>query len=117
MSIIVERITELQEARGLTNRAVETGAGLANSVISQWKKGKGKPSLDAIVKLSNYFNVSTDYLIGTSTNMEIGAEISLTEEELLLIDAYRSSSTQGKFRIIQTCMNEKDSKRENKNVG
>lgn len=117
MSIIVERITQLQEARGLTNRAVEVGAGLSNSVISQWKKGKGKPSLENIVKLSKFFGVTTDFLIGTSPNMETSAEISLTEEELLLLDAFRTASTQGRFRIIQTCMNEKDSKGENKNVG
>jgi len=30
---------------------------------SQWKKGKFEPSANAIIKIANYFGVSTDYLL------------------------------------------------------
>lgn len=49
--------------------------------------------------------------------MEIAAEISLSEEELLILNAYRSASVEGRFHIIQTCMNEKESVKEPANVG
>lgn len=117
MSTIIDRITYLQEKAGLSNRAVEVGAGLSNATLSQWKHGKGKPSLENIAKLSAFFHVTTDYLIGTSEKMEIAAEISLSEEELLILNAYRSASVEGRFHIIQTCMNEKESVKEPANVG
>ncbi len=118
---IVDRILVLQEERNLTNKDIEVGAGLANASVSQWKKGKGKPSLENIIKVATYFQVTTDYLLGlsdTPVNTPI-AEKSLTEEEQLLLDAFHCASTQGRFHIIQVCMNERDAaiKRETRNVG
>ncbi len=107
---IVDRITMLQEERNLTNKDVELGAGLANASISQWKKGKGKPSLDNIIKVATYFEVTTDFLLCLSDNRGYNpVEKSLTEEEELLLKAYHSASATGRFRIIQVCMNELDS--------
>ena len=60
---------------------MEIGAGLANSSISQWKKGKGKPSLDNIVKLSKFFHVSSDYLLCLTDDCASENEISLTSDE------------------------------------
>lgn len=106
----IDRIFQLKEERHLTNKQVEIGAGLANSSLSQWKKGKGKPSLDNIVKISKYFNVSSDYILGLSENRrgdEI-IEISLTEEDVLLITGYHKAPAVDRFRIIQLCMNAMD---------
>ena len=63
---VIERILQLKEERSLTKKEVETGAGLANSSLSQWEKGKGKPSLENIIKLCRFFDVSSDYLLGLS---------------------------------------------------
>lgn len=77
---VIDRILTLKEERNLTNRDVEIGAGLANSSISQWKKGKGKPSLDNIVKLSKFFHVSSDYLLCLTDDCVPKNEISLTPD-------------------------------------
>lgn len=37
--------------------------GLNKSLITQWKNGLQKPSTDAIIKIAEYFGVSTDYLL------------------------------------------------------
>lgn len=103
----IERILQLQEESGLNNKALETAAGLTNASITSWKKGKYAPGVDAIVKLAQFFHVSTDYLLCLSDQRTQEIGISLTEEERLLIEAYRSSNVQGRFSIIQVCMNEK----------
>jgi len=36
---------------------------LSGSAITEWKKGKGKPSAEAIIKIADYFGVSTDWLL------------------------------------------------------
>lgn len=106
---IIDRIFQLKEENHLTSKEVEIGAGLANSSLSQWKKGKGKPSLENIVKVAAYFHVTTDYLLCLSEERN-GKEIekSLTEEEEILLSAYNTASVYNKFRIIQLCMNALD---------
>lgn len=113
---IVDRIFQLKDERNLTNKDVEIGAGLANSSLSQWKKGKGRPSLDNIVKLAIYFHVSSDYLLCLSEERSCinHFEKSLSREEELLLSAYNAASAYDRFRIIQSCMNALDAAAEKK---
>lgn len=105
----VDRIFELVKESGLSNQAVEKAAGLSNGSFSKWKKREYLPSADYILKLARYFEVSADYLFCLSDVKEVQQiGISLTQEEELLVNAFRSTSTQGRFRIIQVCMNEMD---------
>lgn len=101
---VVDRINSLLTERNLTAKEVEISAGLSNSSISQWRKGKGKPSLDAIIKLSGYFGVTSDYLLGLTDRDSSKAN----EEEQLLLDVFNTCSTEDRFRIIQLCMNIKE---------
>ena len=102
---IVDRIFQLKEENHLTSKEVEVGAGLSNSSLSQWKKGKGKPSLENIIKVAAFFHVTTDYLLCLTDECENSAKDSLTQEERLLLNAYNHSSVFDRFRIIQLCMN------------
>lgn len=47
--------------------------GLSSGIISKWKAG-GIPNGETLMKLSKYFNVSTDYLLGLSNNIEISEQ-------------------------------------------
>ena len=47
-----------------------------------------------------------------TVTIPIQESIQLSEEERILISAFRSASIEGRMRIIQVCMNEKDSKGE-----
>lgn len=60
---VISRILELMENEGISARKLTAELGLANSCISEWKKEKAKPSIDAIIKISAYFGVTTDYLL------------------------------------------------------
>lgn len=64
MDITLSRILELMQNEGLTAHQLEVRAGLSNASVQAWRNGRNKPSLDAISKLSDYFDVSVDYLLG-----------------------------------------------------
>lgn len=64
MDITLSRILELMQNEGLTAHQLEVRAGLSNASVQAWRNGRNKPSLDAISKLSDYFGVSVDYLLG-----------------------------------------------------
>jgi len=109
--LVVDRILKLRDENNLTSKELEIKAGLANSSISQWKRGKGSPSLANIIKLASFFNVSSDYLLGLSAvrdKSSIQYENSLSQDEALLLSIFREAAPLDKFRIIQVCMNARD---------
>lgn len=118
----IDRILALQKQEGITNKELEKAASLANGSITNWKNNRYFPSANAIINLAQYFHVTTDYLLCLSDVLN-PQEIwnSLTPEEQLLLDTFRASTTQGKFHIIQVCMNERDnvflSKEDTANAG
>jgi transcriptional regulator with XRE-family HTH domain len=63
MDAITSRINDLFVDSGLPARKVLSELELSNSALTEWKKGKAKPSVDAIIKISAYFHVSTDYVL------------------------------------------------------
>lgn len=64
MNEIVTKIIKLMEVNGVNAHQLEQAAQLANATIKNWKNGRNKPSLEAVVKIADYFNVSVDSLIG-----------------------------------------------------
>lgn len=57
-----ERLTI--ELKGIKQTELAAYLGIRASNISDWKKGKYKPSLDVFYKLCTYLDVSADYLLG-----------------------------------------------------
>ena len=74
----VKRIVDLMQKNGVSAHKLEISAGLSISSVQAWKNGKAKPSVEAIKKIAEYFNVSTDYLL-------LGVKTTLTEEEKQLV--------------------------------
>jgi transcriptional regulator with XRE-family HTH domain len=60
---LVERILKLIEERGIKASKLLSDLGLDSGSMSHWKSGKARPSTDAIMKISEYFGVTTDYLL------------------------------------------------------
>lgn len=62
-SILYYRIKELCLKKGISISKLETELGFGNSSIKKWKSNSS-PSIDKIIKIANYFDVTVDYLIG-----------------------------------------------------
>ena len=57
----IDRLQSLLDKNNLTHKEIEEKTGVKN--ISHYKSGRVKPSFDAIVSLSDFFEVSTDWLL------------------------------------------------------
>lgn len=66
MSILGNRIRELRENKGLSQIELAKIVKMANTTISQWESGKRTPDSDSLLKLSGFFGVSVDYLLGNT---------------------------------------------------
>lgn len=64
--ICFDRIKQLRLENGLTQTQLAKETGFSQSAIAAWEAGERMPSADAIIKLANYFEVTTDYLLGLS---------------------------------------------------
>jgi len=65
---LVERILELMAKHGVKGNQLTSSIGMGHSAVSDWSKGRAKPSYGALVKIANYFDVSVEYLEGKTDN-------------------------------------------------
>ena len=66
---MLERILNLIEGSGLSDAAFCQKLSLGNGIVGKWRNGKQKPSLDAVIKIAGFFNVSLDYLVTGTNNL------------------------------------------------
>ena len=59
-----DRLKELRKSKGTTQKAIAENLGILEQAYQQYEYGKHKPNYEYVVKLAEYFNVSTDYLLG-----------------------------------------------------
>lgn len=63
---IAENLTQLRNAKGVTQDDVAKALGVSNKTISKWENGSSAPELAMLAALAGYYNVSTDSLLGLS---------------------------------------------------
>ena len=84
----MERIKELREAKGLNQHGLALKLNFSQSTISYYETGERKPDLDALVRLSDFFDVSVDYLIGKSNIQNLSAENEKDADSINFINMY-----------------------------
>ena len=58
------RLKELREEQGFSQYSLANELGIAQATIGNWEAGKREPNLEMIIRLADFFKVSTDYLLG-----------------------------------------------------
>ena len=58
------RIKELRVNRGLSQLQLGNLVNVSQDTVSLWENFKSLPTAETIIKLSNLFDVSADYLLG-----------------------------------------------------
>lgn len=81
---IYSRIKGLCELNGITINKLENGAGITRGSIARWDTNL--PSIDKVMKVADYFGVSTDFLLygkKEKPTTQQGVELSKTKYDLL----------------------------------
>lgn len=60
------RLKQLREENNLSQLDLANKLNMSQQAISAYEKGTREPDIDTIKKISDFFNVSTDYLLGKS---------------------------------------------------
>lgn len=68
--MLSKRLSILREARGKTQKQVASELGLTYQRYNHYETGKRQPDNDTLKILAEYFNVTTDYLLGRPEKAE-----------------------------------------------
>ncbi len=83
-----DKLRMLIEERNLTQKQVALDLNVAASTMGGYVQGSSEPDFDTLVRIAEYFNVSTDYLLGRLSDGTADS----SEEELLRV--YRSMKSE-----------------------
>lgn len=92
---IGEKIRELREARGLTQKQLSQKLGESRgTLVSNWEVGISRPDCDRIVQLCNIFNVTADELLSVKID-----PYNISSEEWSRVAKYRMLDEHGKLVV------------------
>lgn len=63
-----DRLKELRKNKNLSQEKLGEFLGVSSNAVYSWEVGRSQPSIEIITKLADYFNVTTDYLLGFNQN-------------------------------------------------
>lgn len=104
---MIERILDLLKKNNMTAAKLTEILKIHKSSVTEWKKGKTKPSIEIIIQISSLFHVSTDYLL-LGKDMKEDSSITYTEEEKMLLTEYKKLDFKGQNAVRNTIQEESE---------
>lgn len=81
-----EQIKNLRMCKGLNQVELAKIFGVTKQSVSNWENENIMPSVDMLIKIANFFNVSTDYLLGLTEQHALNTD-GLSELQIAHIQA------------------------------
>lgn len=72
-------LSQLRKERGISQKKAATDLGISQALLSHYEKGIRECGLDFVIKCSEYYGVTTDYLLGVSDSRTGVAPDSLSQ--------------------------------------
>lgn len=97
----MNRVKKLRKDFGLTQKELAEKIGLNEAVIGSYELGNAQMTIKNAIKLSRFFGVSIDYLVGNSDEEGIVINNELNDFENNLINELRNLSDRDKMLILK----------------
>lgn len=97
----MKNLKKLREKKGITQVKLSVDIEVSQEIISQYELGKTKPTVESLIKLADYFNTSTDFLLDR-TNDPLPIQ-NLNKKDIEITDItekYNSLSTEDKKQFM-----------------
>ena len=82
-----ETLRRLRVENGVTQNALASHLGFTHVAVVKWENGQREPDFATLLKIAEFFDVSTDFLLGRERKPS-GENFTLAEIELL--NSYRA---------------------------
>lgn len=95
---LAKRLRTLREHATLSQADVAAALDVSIPTISEWEKGRKKPSRARIPLLASLYNVTTDFILNGIDLRR--SDMSETDEEKSLVDLYRHADPQVRISVL-----------------
>jgi transcriptional regulator with XRE-family HTH domain len=102
LSIFAERIIELKEENHLSNLQFEKVSGCKNQSISTWLTRNVYPKLVNLLRMSDYFQCSIDYLLGLTDDKRL-TRTDTPSTFIVRANELAAKNNVSKYRISKEC--------------
>lgn len=70
-TMFCKRLESLRKSYNLTQKQLAEKLGLSKQTVSNWENDNILPSIETLIRICNFFNVSTDYILGLDEKIYI----------------------------------------------
>lgn len=60
---MADRIQYLRKAKGISQEELADQVGVSRQAVSKWESEQSMPDLDKVIAMSDFFGVTTDYIL------------------------------------------------------
>ena len=117
-------IKQLREKRGLIQERLAAELGITQQMLSKYERDVTLIKVDVLKKMSKYFNVTTDYLLGVSdVKRDLQRQMNMNEtldEYYDLVEVYKELDPYDQemiWSIIQTVKRTSNKRKSNNSTG
>ncbi len=91
------RLKELRKENKKTLQDMANILEISQPAYFKYESGENKPTIDNLIKLANYFNVSLDYLVGREFANEVGY---LTQTQKMLLQIINELTEYNQAKLL-----------------
>lgn len=91
---------DLRKKKGLTQVELANMLNVQQTTVSKWEVGRATPDYPVLIKLSELYSVSVDYLLGVQSQSG-GGELPLSPLEWEIIKKYRALPSGSKSLVLK----------------
>lgn len=85
-------LKELRLENHISQKAFSKQLGVSQQTIASWETGRTEPSNELLKAIADYFNVTTDYLLGRETKYNVKP---LSNEQVSLLSQFNELGSDG----------------------
>lgn len=94
--MVTDRLKSLRNSKKLSQKDFAQALKVSQQTVASWESGRTEPSNTALKAIADYFNVSTDYLLGRG----ITKAPSLSDEQTTVLRGFDSLNTAGRNALM-----------------
>lgn len=89
-------LKQLRKDRRITQSELSEALKISPSTVGMWEQGRREPDYEMLKRIADYFNVSTDYLLGRDETV-----ISLSNLQMTLLKMFDRLNIEGQDLIMR----------------
>ena len=108
--MLEDRLRHTIKEKGYSQKSFAKKINISPSSVNAWVQGTRRPDIDKLIIIATTLDVSTDYLLGLSDEINFKSsipDIPNSDDDMLLqqiIDLYMQCSVANKYRIYADCL-------------